>query len=308
MNQILMTNDEKGAVSKEIKPIVKFFAIVIIVFALILIGSGAYKSYKKSTQDIAYIKPVLNYEQNGSSIALSFKSEIGINKIEYHWNDGSTTTVKGAAKKDIDFEIEIPQGDNTLNINVIDVDGNKTKFDSIPISFIVETEEEVDTTKPEVSIVNTVGKITVTATDETEIDYITYKWENEEEVKVESTEENQKSITQVIEVEKGTKKLVITAVDKTGNKETIMKNIVGSNGPQIKVTIVDNNFVVKVTADYKITKIQYTINDVERTVEGITDGSKEFEFKVPLEDGVNYLKINAYEEDLMSEYKCKKTK
>lgn len=308
MNQILMTNDEKGAVSKEIKPIVKFFAIVIIVFALILIGSGAYKLYKKSTQDIAYIKPVLNYEQNGSSIALSFKSEIGINKIEYHWNDGSTTTVKGAAKKDIDFEIEIPQGDNTLNINVIDVDGNKTKFDSIPISFIVETEEEVDTTKPEVSIVNTVGKITVTATDETEIDYITYRWENEEEVKVESTEENQKSITQVIEVEKGTKKLVITAVDKTGNKETIMKNIVGSNGPQIKVTIVDNNFVVKVTADYKITKIQYTINDVERTVEGITDGSKEFEFKVPLEDGVNYLKINAYEEDLMSEYKCKKTK
>ena len=50
------------------------------------------------------------------------------------------------------------------------------------------------------------------------------------------------------------------------------------------------------------------MNDEEHTVEGIPQGAKEYEFKVPLKDGVtNYLKIDAYENDLLTEYKCKKT-
>lgn len=308
MNQILMTKDENEAVSNEIKPIIKFFAIVIIVVALIFIGEGGYKLYEIAGKDTSFTKPVLSYEQNGSAISISLDSEIGINKIEYFWNEGSVTTVKGTGKTDIDFEIEIPQGDNTLSISVTDVEGNKTSFDKIAISFNTNSEENIDTIKPEVSIVNTVGKITINATDETELDYITYKWEDEDEVKVTTTEKGQKSITQELTVQKGTKKLTITAVDKTGNKSTISKNVIGSDGPQIKVTIADDNFVVKVTDEYKITKIEYTINDVEHTVENIPENAKEFEFRVPLEEGVNYLKINAYENELMTEYKCKKTK
>ena len=309
MNQILMTKDENGVVSGEIRPIVKFFAIVIIVLALIFVGQGAYKMYKSSREDKTFVQPKLSHEQNGSAITLKFDSEVGINKIEYAWNNGNITTVKGTEKKDIDLELEIPQGENQLKVSVTDVDGNKTSFENIPVSFIVEPEEEGDTSKPEISIVNALGKITITAKDETELDYITYKWEDEDEVKVNVSQEDKKSIVQELAVEKGTKKLVITAVDKTGNKETISKNVIGSDGPKIQVTIADGSFVVKVIAtDYKITKINYTINEVEKSVENIPANSKEVEFKVPLEDGINYLKINAYEDELMAEYKCKKTK
>lgn len=304
MNQILMTNDEKGSSANGVKPIIKFFAIVIIVVSLIFVGEGAYNLYNSMGNNNSYPKPVLNVEKNGSAISLKITGEIGINKIEYSWNDGNTTILKCDGKKSINPEIEMPQGDNKLNIVVIDVEGNRTKFGEIAVSFTSED----DTVKPKISIVNSVGKITITATDETELDYLTYQWEGEEEVKIEATSDNNKSITQEVSVQKGTKKLTIVAVDKTGNKETMSKKIVGSNGPEIKVSASEGNFIIKVTDEYVITKIEYTINEEVFTINDLPSDAKEYEFKVQLKDGVNYLKVNAYENDLMTEFKCKKTK
>lgn len=304
MNQILMTNDEKGSSANGVKPIIKFFAIVIIVVSLIFVGEGAYNLYNSMGNNNSYPKPVLNVEKNGSAISLKITGEIGINKIEYSWNDGNTTILKCDGKKSINQEIEMPQGDNKLNIVVIDVEGNRTKFGEIAVSFTSED----DTVKPKISIVNSVGKITITATDETELDYLTYQWEGEEEVKIEATSDNNKSITQEVSVQKGTKKLTIVAVDKTGNKETMSKKIVGSNGPEIKVSASEGNFIIKVTDEYVITKIEYTINEEVFTINDLPSDAKEYEFKVQLKDGVNYLKVNAYENDLMTEFKCKKTK
>lgn len=304
MNQILVTKDEKGSSMSGIKPVVRFFTIAIIVLSIIFIGEGAYNLYKSSGKNSEYSKPELNIEKNGSAIILKVAGENGLNKIEYSWNNGSVTVLKCEGKKSVNPEIEIPQGDNKLNIVVIDVEGHKTKFDNIPVSFTAAD----DTVKPKISIVNAVGKITVTATDETELDYLSYQWEGEEEVKVAASSENKKLITQEIQVQKGTKRLTIVAVDKTGNKEKISKNIIGSNGPTIKVSLADGNFVVKVTDEHEITKIEYTFNEENFTVNDIPKGAKEFEFKVQLKDGANYLKINAYENELMTEYKCKKTK
>lgn len=304
MNQILMTNDENSASSIEMKPIIRFFAIVIIVVAIILSCIGGYNLYNSRKQNANYAKPALSIEKNGSAVNLNIKGEIGINKVEYYWNDGNATVLKANGKKDVNVEVEIPQGNNKLNITVIDIQGNKTSFNKIEIDFTAVD----DTVKPKISIVNSVGKLSITATDETELDYLTYQWEGEDEVKIEATDDNNQSISQEINVQEGTKKLTITAVDKTGNKETLTKNVVGSNGPQIKVTVKDNNFIVKVIAEYGITKINYTLNDKTAIVDNIPNNAKEFEFYVQLEEGVNYLKINAYEGELMTEYKCKKTK
>ena len=99
------------------------------------------------------------------------------------------------------------------------------------------------------------------------------------------------------------------AVYVTGEIENSYKKVVGSNGPKVVVTLEDNNFIVKVTDEYKLTKIEYTLNDSVVNVDNIPVDAKEFEFKVPVQEGANYLKINAYDEnDLMTEYKCKKTK
>lgn len=46
MNQILYVGENKGNGPIAIKSIVKFFAIVIIAFGIILIGKGSYAIYK----------------------------------------------------------------------------------------------------------------------------------------------------------------------------------------------------------------------------------------------------------------------
>lgn len=303
MNQILATNEESGLQNDGMKPITRFFAIVAIVFALALAGVGIYRLCTRPTNK-DFPKPIMSYEQNGSSINLKIGGEIGISKVIYAWGDGSETIVVADGRKDFNFDVEIPQGDSVLKTRVVDVQGNKTSFADVNVSF----SSGKDGDKPKISIDSENGKLSIVAVDETEMDYLLYQWEGEEEVKVTANEEDKTTIKQIVNVEKGSKQLTITAVDKAGNRLVRKTKVVGSNGPTIKASIVDNNFVVKVTAETKLTDIQYTLNDETKKVENLPKDAKEFEFKVPLKEGSNYLKINAYEGSVMSEYKCKKTK
>ena len=304
MNQILVTNDENMGTKNNINPIIRFFAVVAIVFALVLVGEGAFNLYNNHANKKEYAKPELAYEKNGSSINMKVNGEIGINKIIYSWGNGNETVRKAEGKKNINFDIEIPQGDNILKMKVIDVEGNTTKFQDISLSFT----ESDDTIKPVISIEKVDGKISATAMDEKELDYFSYQWEDSEEIKVTPSENDKKVITQLIDVEKGTKKLTLVAVDKSGNKQVLTRKVIGSNGPTISASIAEDNFVVKVVDEIEITKIEYTLNGETSQVENIPQGAKEFEFRVPLKEGANYLKINAYENGIMTEYKCKKTK
>ena len=60
MNQILVTKDNKDTSSKDIKPIVKFFCIACIIFAIVLGIEGGVKLYKKG-QNYGSRR---NYKQN----------------------------------------------------------------------------------------------------------------------------------------------------------------------------------------------------------------------------------------------------
>ena len=46
MNQILYVGDNKNNGPVAVKSVIKFFAIVIIIFGIILIGEGTYSMYK----------------------------------------------------------------------------------------------------------------------------------------------------------------------------------------------------------------------------------------------------------------------
>ncbi len=304
MNQILVTNDKSEVSSNEMKPIVRFFCIVSIVFALILVFCGAFNIYKVQANRKNYVQPELVCEKEGSHLNVMLSGKNRINKFVYSWNDGNEITLYGNGKETVSFQIEMPQGENKLNSYVIDVNGNKTKYDEYTVSFTAEE----DTVKPVLSLESVGGKLQITAKDETEIDYVTYQWEGGEETKIERTDDDKTMIKKSIDVEKGTKKITLKAVDKSGNTHTVVQTIIGSNGPTINVKLSNGNFIVKVTDEFGITKIEYTHNEEPKTVDNIPDGAKEFEFKVPLKEGPNYLKINAYENGIMTEYKCKKTK
>ena len=167
MNQILLTNEETGKSSNGMKPVIRFFAVVAIVFAIVLIVEGILHLYNNLNKRNDYSKPQLSYEKNGSSINLKVDGEIGLNKVTYSWNDGNETVLSADGRKSVSYNIEIPQGDSTLKAVVKDVEGHETKFEDIEISF----NESDDTVKPEIKIENVSGKLEVTATDEKEIDY-----------------------------------------------------------------------------------------------------------------------------------------
>ena len=60
MNQILITNDKKGRLTHDVKSVVRFFAIIIIVVSLIFVGEGSYKLYTSMAKNASYHKPTLN--------------------------------------------------------------------------------------------------------------------------------------------------------------------------------------------------------------------------------------------------------
>lgn len=305
MNQILVTKDNKDTSSKDIKPIVKLFCIACIIFAIVLGIEGGVKLYKKIGKSSNFDRPEVFTEQSGSTVILRVTSKKRINKVVYSWNGGAESTLDGEGKQDINFQIEMPQGENKLNAYIIDVDGNKTILEEMTFKF----DSSIDTVKPVITLENVNGKLSVTAQDETELDYLTYKWEDGEEVKVQPEEDNKKVINQSIDVKKGTAKITIQAVDKSGNIQSVTKKIIGSDGPKIDVKLSNGNFIITVTDDFKITKIEYTLNDEVVEIKDLPKDAKEYQFTVPVKPDVdNYLKINAYEDSIMTEVKKKKSK
>ena len=311
MNQILSTNDKSGNSLLGLKPVVRFFAIIIIIISLIFIGQAGFKLYNSMKHQTEYPRATLEAEQFGSVINLKFKDDAVISRIEYAWGNANATALKGIGKKEANIDIDVPQGENVLNVSVIDVDGNKTKFKGFKVTFSeADVVNDKDRIQPVISIEKSAAskKIVITVKDNKELDFISYNWEGEQPTVVKAKEEDKTVITEEVAVKKGTKVLNVKASDKAGNEATKNLTVIGSEGPKVSASIKDSSFAVKVTSENAITKIEYTHNGEEHKVENIPANSKEFEFKVPLKDGENYLKINAYEDEIMTEYKCKKTK
>lgn len=312
MNQILSTNDKKNSSLLGLKPIIRFFAIILIIMAIIFGTQSGYKIYSSIKQSREFPRAELQTQQFGSVLNLKVSSKNIISKIEYSWNGGNITEVKGLGKANTNIDIDVPPGENELKVAAVDAEGNKTQFEKIKVSY---TEEDVkfekDRTKPEISIEKSANakKFVIIVKDNKELDYISYSWEGEETTTVKATDETKTEITQELPAQKGTKTITVKAVDKAGNENEKSRTIVGSEGPKISASVKDGNIIVKVTSENGITRISYIHNNEQaQEVEELQKGAKEFEFKVQLKDGENKLKINAYEEEIMTEYKCKTTK
>lgn len=312
MNQILSTNDKSGNSILGLKPIIRFFAIIMIIIAFIFIGESGYEIYSSTKQKKEFLRAELETEQFGSVLNLNISSKKMLSRIEYSWNDGNITEIKGIGKATLSVDIEVPPGENSLKVAAIDVEGNKTKFEKVNVSY---TESDIiyerDRTQPEISIEKSASakKFVIIVKDNKELDYISYYFDGEQPTVVNATEETKTEIREELPAQKGTKTINVKAVDKAGNESTDSKTIIGSEGPKITASIKDDNFVIKVTSENEIKRIVYLYNETEEhEVENIPEHAKEFEFRVPLKDGENKLKINAYEEEIMTEYKCKKTK
>ncbi len=297
MNQILdyTPNKNSNKSSNSSDTVVRVFAIILVIFSLCLLGSGVYSIIKnKKTEEQPTAKPTyakVEMVQDGDQAVITVTHDKVIESMVYSWNSDAERSVKGDGEKKLEKTLDLPAGKNTLYIKVIDVNGVETSANK---EFTAES--GVDIMNPVISLDIVNGEeekmLKITATDETKIDFITYRWNDEEEVKIEASEDNDKEIVTEVAIKRGTNDITIVAVDSENNTTTETKSYTGLTKPEITVTLSadGSTLIIKATHENGVKGVYYTLNDnpYEGTFEE-QGNPKEVEFTQVLEEGYNRL-------------------
>ena len=301
MNQILMTeavnknarNKSKISNSSDITAVVRFFAIIIMVFGLALSGSSAFGKVQNIQENKNKSIPVVSAERNGNSVKVIVKNDIGIKTIKYSWNDSTETVVQGRNKNQVETTINIIPGNNKLNMTVIDSNNGTTTY----VKNYVQ--EEKDTTEPVITVQNEDPRIKITVTDDTALDYIIYKYGDNEEVKVEASEDNPTKIEAYIDNVLETQvTLKIEAVDKAQNFATKEQQVKGATKPKIEVVSdpTDQSYLIIRASDNEgLRMVVFYINEDEYKTDPNTSlNMKNFEYRQKVPKGETTIKVHAY--------------
>lgn len=290
MNQILATsnaNSKRGKGPASIESIIKFFVISLIILGVFMIGTGSYAIYKDNEERNARpTKPTIEEQlKSEESILLKIRHDKAIDRIEYSWNDNEVKTIVGNGRKYIEQEITIPGGVNILYVKAIDINGQEISYQKQ-----YEAEEIIN-----MAVVG--SKLKITADNETEIAYLTYRWDDEEETKIDI---NDTKVEKEIDIPRGQHTLTVVLVDV--NNKTIIKEqeVKGITKPKISVSLDESgeNFVIKATDEVELDKVTFIINEDENKKYMVrAEGKKELEFIFPLEAGENKIIATAYNVD-----------
>lgn len=264
MNQILDYNPNKSSNgnSSNSDKIVRVFAVILIIFALCLLGSGIYNLTKnkeaETEKTAAPIEAKIDVEQTDTEIIIKVSHDKAINKLTYKWDTDKEVTNTGNGESTMEVKVPLLSGEHVLDVKVTDIDGVESTYQG---TFTSET--GVDSTYPEITLeVTPESKLKITATDETEISFITYRWNEEEEVRVEATEEGQKEIVEEIEILKGKNDLTVVAVDKANNSSNKMESYTGLTNPEITINVAEDKKSAEIHCSHEngIKEIKINLN------------------------------------------------
>ena len=203
MNQILYTNNEKKKGGQlEINVVLRIFAILCIVFGIILVGQASFAMINK--KDLSESIPLVEITKEGNTLLLNVKHDKLIDKIIYNWNnDTNEIVLQGKGRTQLEESIKLPIGINTLMLKVIDIEGKTVSYNQ---NYELE---EGDVTNPEIELLVDGAKVKIVVKDETELDYMAYYWNNEDQTKIQVREESPKQIEEKISILKGENTLTI---------------------------------------------------------------------------------------------------
>lgn len=303
MNQILQVEENRKKSNKnsvDTKKVVLFFAVCIIIFGIIFIGQGSYSVYqmKKNKKvnstingnnqtDIEILPPtIILTKTEDNKLIINIESEIGISYVIYSWNAEASNTIEEAGKTDIEEIIDIPVGENNFNLSVIDINGKETKKQE---TFIVEA------TKPLIQLSVIGNDIKITVTSETELSYVTYKWNSEEEKKQDMvTFEDKTKFEKQLEIPTGQNTLKIAAVDINGNESEKSQEIKGQKKAKTVVKVIGEYLQFTVTGEENIKTVDFEFNGKKYTMDTTTFGETNVvQYKVKMIEGMNYLKVTS---------------
>ena len=299
MNQILSTSmpmdSKKKQKQKNGQPIalgsiIKFFGIAILIFGGLLVGVGVYSMTQNPVQQKQEnVEPTISIEnKTENTILLKIIHQKNIDRVEYGWNDEEMTVLYGNNGKYLDEEINIPSGNNTLHVLVVDADGNEATYDK-------QYERESN-----INIEVSGNKIKITYSGDTMISYMTYRWDEEDEKRVEIQDE---SIDQEIDALRGLHTLTVVVVDENNNTDTKQQKINGVSKPKVEVTVDEQkeHFVIKASDEDKISKFSFRLNqdDSQEYEMDLKDKDfKEIEYILPdslkLQPGENTIEVTVY--------------
>ena len=293
MNQILFTQDKRNSNSQDTKKIVLFFAVSLIIFGFILFGQGVYGIVKKdSTEENKDDETTtISLQQNNSGeVIINVNSQTIISELIYYWNSEASQTISGNGNTTMQQIITMPAGQNTLTVKTIDVNGKQ------------KTETQIfklDVDKPNISLSVIGNKIKIAVDSKADLAYVTYKWNNEQEKKMDMTTfEDKTKFETEIEIQKGKNTLMITAVDIYENKSEKSQEINGISKPVIEPTINEPYITFTVTSeedDIKTIEFFYNGKNYKITEDAIkkSQNAKKVSYKLTLEKGKNTLIVKA---------------
>ena len=304
MNQILATKTDNKkrkkprmpgkSVSSDIAKVTKVFAIGLIIFGGCVIGTGSYALYKeKETTNKTTInemsKPVISVEAiegDESTILLKTTSNIGIETVVYQWNDGKKTTLTGNGGKYLEQKVQIPSGSNVLNITVVDSQNQESTYSK---------KYELNSNIKLEAIGN--GKIKIEYAGETEISYLTYRRDDQDENKIDI---NSKTINQEIDTLNGKHTLTIIVVDVNNHTETKVQQTNGVSIPTIDIRFNEDktSYIINVKDDVELKEVIITLDEDDTKKYGQKINGKEFQFEIALKEGSdNKMKVQVTNSD-----------
>lgn len=309
MNQILSVEsprkEKKGRKSGtiEIDKILKFFSIAILIFGIFMISSGSYSMYQNSKIANLSSKPTIYIQETSATeITLQITHNKELSMVTYNWNDEESIEINCNGKKKIEQQIQIPAGENTINVYAVDLNGQETTFSktyTIQGDINIELEAEGNNIK-------------ITAQGKEELAYMTYRWDEEEETRIDI---NDVQTEQTVEIPKGLHTLTVIVVDINNNTESKEQEIKGVTKPKVEVTTDGaDNFIIKASDEEGIKKVEFIINETDKYVLNLDEvlsleERKQFEYTYPLHDGENKLEVRVYNEsDVKEVSKVKLTK
>lgn len=304
MNQILSTsipvNEKRKKVRKNrpmaIGSVIKIFGIIMLLFGVSMIGTGSYAIYKNQMQIIeANLEPTISIEnKTEKSILLKVMHKRIITKVEFRWNDREPVVIKGNNGKYLEKEIKIPSGKNTLNVIVEDENGKQIPYSK---EYNIKSDIKVDIVE---------NKVKISYKSETNISYMTYKWDDGEETTITI---NDKKIDTEIDAMKGLHNLTIVVVDENNEIDTKEQKINGITKPKVEIDYDDEvkHFVIKASDDEQLTKVEFTLNQdqAQTYVLNLEEMNlKELEYTLPMEmkTGENILEVTVYNSNGLSEW------
>lgn len=288
MNQILMVENKKKKKNRlsgekaDIRNVARFFAIAIIIFAICLIGRSSYAIYQDARGRDTSNMPTINITRVNDTITVTANSTIPMTYLRYNWNNGEETAIPVDATT-VAEEIVLPIENSTLYITIEET-GRAIKYAK---EFLVEG---MDISKPTIDIAEeNESNVKITATDETQMAYITYKINDGEEIRIDKSESEDKTMNYVLKLSRGENKVVITATDTSGNVGTLEKTVIVSATPTVQYEQQANTLIVTIQDLDGIKDVEINLNG--QVYAGKDINQKEMKAPFPLQEGTNTIRI-----------------